>query len=59
MRSIVLSLAALVAVPATAQAPEAQMRYACQGTQLIVQIYAPQEGIYTMFFPSNVCGPSV
>ena len=59
MRHFVLTLLFTVALPATAQAPEAQMRYMCRDSQLIVQIAVPKEGIYTMVFPSDVCGPSV
>jgi hypothetical protein len=59
MRSIILSLCALVALPATAEAPEAQMRYGCKDDKLIIQIGVPKPGVYTIILPSAVCGPVV
>ena len=59
MRHYVLGLLIIVALPATAQAPESQMRYRCQDSHLIVQVLVPQAGLYTVVLPSDVCGPSV
>jgi hypothetical protein len=59
MRHFALVLLITVALPATAQAPEAKMRYMCRDDRLIVQIAVPKKGVYTMVFPSDVCGPSV
>ena len=57
MRHFVLTLLFTVALPATAEAP--QMRYMCQVDKLIVQISVQKAGVYTMVFPSDVCGPSI
>ena len=57
MRHFVLGFLFTVALPATAEAP--QMRYMCQVDKLIVQISVQKAGVYTMVFPSDVCGPSI
>jgi hypothetical protein len=59
MRHIVLGFLIFVALPATAEAPTAQMRYMCKDSQLIVQILVQEAGLYTVVLPSAVCGPSV
>jgi hypothetical protein len=59
MRHIALVLLILVALPATAEAPTAQMRYACKDAHLIVQILVQEAGLYTIVLPSAACGPSV
>ncbi|WP_342616696.1 hypothetical protein [Rhodoferax sp. GW822-FHT02A01] len=59
MRSIILSLAALVALPATAEAPEMQYHYGCSGDKLIIQMAVSKKGVFQIVLPAAVCGPQV
>lgn len=59
MRHFVLGFLITVALPATATAPEASMKYACYQDKLYIQIHVPKSGQYNIVIPAAVCGPSV
>jgi hypothetical protein len=61
MRHIVLGFLITVALPATAQAPEAQLRYKCVGDKLHIEVAVRTAVAGTFHFvtPAYLCGPSI
>jgi YD repeat-containing protein len=59
MRHFALVLLFIVALPATAEAPTARLRYKCDGEHLMLEVTVPKAGSYYFQTPAALCGPSV
>jgi hypothetical protein len=59
MRHFALVLLILVALPATANAPVARMRFKCVDDKMLLEFTATKAGTFYFETPSSLCGPSI
>jgi hypothetical protein len=59
MRHFALVLLFIVALPATAEAPTARLRFKCAEDKLLLEVTVTKAGTYYFQTPSSLCGPSV